>query len=115
MSNIYEEIKNIKITGLSKLQSRELISLALKNNRLQINLLFNILNKEIVKPYSMEKINELPIDLITNETGLAACFNDSNGVYIDETLEKEDIESVFKSISNVKLSYILEIDIMKNM
>lgn len=112
MSTIYEELKNIKITGLSKLQSKELINLAIKNNRLQINLIYNLFDKEIVESYSMEKINNLSIDLIKNKSGFGSCFNDSNGVYIDETLDKNDIESIFESISDIKSSYILEIDIM---
>jgi hypothetical protein len=112
MSTIYEELKNIKITGLSKLQSKELINLAIKNNRLQINLIYNLFDKEIVESYSMEKINNLSIELIKNKSGFGSCFNDSNGVYIDETLDKNDIESIFESISDIKSSYILEIDIM---
>lgn len=114
MSNIYEELKNLKITGLSKLQSRELISLAIKNNRLQINVIYNLFDKEIVESYSMEKIKNLDIGLIKKGLGLGfgSYFNDSNGVYIDETLDKNDIESIFESISDIKSSYILEIDIM---
>ena len=112
MSNIYEELKNLKITGLSKLQSRELISLAIKNNRLQINVIYNLFDKEIVESYSMEKIKNLDIGLIKKGLGFGSCFNDSNGVYIDETLDKNDIESIFESISDIKSSYILEIDIM---
>ena len=113
MLNIYEELKNIKITGLSKLQSKELINLALQNNRLQINIIYNMFDKEIVEKYSMEKINNLSIELIQNKSGFASCFNDSNGVYIDEILEKKDIENIFDSISDTKSSYILEIDIIK--
>jgi hypothetical protein len=115
MLNIHEELTNLKITGLTKLQSKKLISLAIKNNKLQINVIYNLFNKEIVEKYSMEKINNLSIELIKNELGFGSCFNDSNGVYIDKNLEKEDIESIFDSISDTKLNYILEIDIIKHL